>query len=135
MIESSTYDYDDLLSHIILVQTIPYYNLTCLELAFKSESREFLALSVVQKFLNSIWIGNIKIEQNLMGSYKVTFCFCFKYKFWKMLFNYLIIFKFFLSCLSNGFLAPSLLVFEPNLTKKISFLDEMEYHVRFLSLT
>lgn len=80
------YDYDDLLSHIILVQTIPYYNLTCLELAFKSESREFLALSVVQKFLNSIWIGNIKIEQHLMGSFKVTFFFILysflnKYKF------------------------------------------------------
>ena len=64
-------DSKNLLNGVLLQQNNPYYNLNCLKIAAESESKNFLSLPSVQKFLNEIWIGKLEFEGNLKTYFKV----------------------------------------------------------------
>lgn len=61
----------DVINHVILLRPIPYFNLSCLELAVEAGSMKFIALPAIQNLLAEIWVGNIEIERDFVGRVKV----------------------------------------------------------------
>lgn len=77
---------DDLINGVILLRKIPFYNLDCLQMAVIADCKKFVSLSSVQNLLTDIWHGKIIANAGFKAG-----------------------FKFMLSCLSFGFLAPYLI--------------------------
>jgi hypothetical protein len=100
---------DDLINGVILLRKIPFYNLDCLQMAVEANCEKFVALSSVQNLLTDIWNGKVVYKAGIKAGI-----------------------KFFISCLSLGFLAP-FLVFDrreklTNLVRifKINFMSTLE---------
>lgn len=52
----------DIVNYVILIGQIPYFQRTCVEMAFEVEAYKFIALPAIQKLLDKIWLGNIVME-------------------------------------------------------------------------
>ena len=57
---------------VILLQTVPYYKLNCLEMASEADCQKFIALPSVQNLLTEIWIGKIEFKDGIKNNLKVT---------------------------------------------------------------
>lgn len=65
---------NNLINGVVLLQEIPYYKLSCLEMAARADSQQFIAMQSIQNVLADIWVGKIKIEHNFVNNLKVI-CF------------------------------------------------------------
>lgn len=104
MIDASTTN--DNVIGVILLRTIPLYGNDVMTLAVEAECMRFVALNSVQKLITIIWTGSTVPKTG----------FAYKLKVSKRRINHHSsdhqkknIFKYFLSCLSFGLLAPFLL--------------------------
>jgi hypothetical protein len=50
---------DFLTNALILLQSMPYYKLNCIELAAEADCKQFIALPSVQNLTNDIWNGRV----------------------------------------------------------------------------
>ena len=75
---------NNLINGVVLLQEIPYYKLSCLDMAARADSQQFIAMQSIQNVLTDIWVGKIKIENNYVDDIKVI---CFFTKLQKILLN------------------------------------------------